>query len=316
MKKVLLFALVFILAVSSCKNEPDEFVSTYMGNTAGNIGNSGIVAEEESYCYYSGYLNDDALYRASKDFKTTEKIADSNLGFSQLNVYGSHIYYTDGSPGALQRMSLEGKDRRLLTLRSVGNVHVGGDRVFYRASDFDDDWGKLYSCNLNGRKKKLLAKKAREFCVDGNTIYYVNMEDGNSLWAMDVSGNDKRKLVDEDVLGLNFDEKYIYYNEWESFNIFRMDKQTLQTECISKEQCEEINLAGDWIYYCNRSDEGALYRISKDGSVKEKLADGRAATINVAADTVFFVRMAQKAEDWGWYMLNLDERREIKLADR
>ncbi len=42
------------------------------------------------------------------DYKR-ERIGGSTHGFEQLNVYGDYIYYTDGSPGFLRRMTLDGK---------------------------------------------------------------------------------------------------------------------------------------------------------------------------------------------------------------
>ncbi len=78
----------------------------------------------------------------------------------------------------------------------MGNVNICGNRIFYRRSSFNDNWGKVYSIDLNGRNKKFLAEQVRTFCVDGDIIYYSNLEDGNALWAMDVSGENKRKLAD------------------------------------------------------------------------------------------------------------------------
>lgn len=313
MKKVMLLALVLLLAFLPYDNESDKDVNAQLGNTAGNIGKGGFVTEDENYCYYSELSGDYAIYRTSKDFKETEKIVGGRFGFAELNVCGDYIYYTDGRPGVLQRMSLDGKRRhKLITLRMVGNVVISGNRIYYRLSGFNDDWGKLYSCNLDGRKKKFLAKQVAGFCVDGDTLYYTNLEDDHSLWSMDVSGENKRKLIDREVYDIIVDERYVYYTDWGSKSkLFRMEKETLRDECINEERCGGINLSGDWIYYSNLSDKNSLYRISKDGKLKEKLFDGNIASINIVADSVFFERIDK---DFGWYRLDLNEKCVVKLA--
>lgn len=315
MKKILLLVLVLLLALPLRYDEPRGTVVLQNGNTSGNISNGGDATEDENYCYFAVSYGDKVLYRASKDFKTVERIAGCMHGFCELNIRDGYIYFTDGSPNGLQKMSLDTKWSRHITFREVGNVHISGERIFYRASDFDEDWGKVYSCNLDGSSRRFLAKKVSEFCVDGDTVYYCNMQDGYTLWAMDTHGRNKRKLVDKYAFSLNIDEKYIYYLDGDNLKIFRTDKETLQTECINDEPSEGINVAGDWIYYANRNDKKSLYRISKDGKTKERLADGDAVAINVVSDTVFFSRMADRSEDWGRYKLDLNTRQLVKLAD-
>ena len=127
MKRALLFALLFALVFSGCKSTENEISDEAAGNTAGNINNSGLVAEKGQYCYYSATFDDKVLYRTSDSFKTMERIGGSTHGFDQLNVYGDYIYYTDGSPGFLRRMTLDGKKRKLLTLTEVGNVFISNN---------------------------------------------------------------------------------------------------------------------------------------------------------------------------------------------
>ncbi len=301
MKRILVIALIVLLAFLPHKPEIAEEDPYKLGNTPGNIGEDGRAVEDEKFCYYAfGGRDDKAMYKASKDFKTVEKITNSMYGIGQLNVYGDYIYYCDGFPGCLQRMTVDGKRKKYITFRVVRNVVVSGNRVYYMISEFDDDWGKVYSCELDGRGKKFIAKAIAEFCVDADTIYYINRDDGDCLWEMDVSGENKRKLGTEAAVNINFDEKYIYYNEVEGFGIFKMDKQSLQSECINKEEHGLINLSGDWLYYCD--DEDWLCRMTKDGKRKEMLLDARVGTINVVTDSVFF-QLAE--ENYGRYRLDL-----------
>ena len=306
MRKILVIALIVLFALLPYKPEILEEDISKLGNNPGNIG----IVEDENFCYYDGFaLDDHGLYKASKDFKSSKKIADSMHGFTELNIYGDYIYFCDGSPGFLQRMTLDGKRKEYITFRLVRNVVISGNKIYYMISEFDNDWGKVYSCELNGKRKKYLGKEISEFCVDGNTIYYINMDVGDSLWAMDVSGKNKRSLGTKSADNLSFDEENIYYNEIENFGIYRMNKKTLQSECINEQEHGAIYLSGKWLYYCD--DEDQLSRISKDGKIKEKLFDARVIGMSNVADSVFF----QLAEgDYGRYRLDLKTKKITELS--
>ena len=305
MKKILIATLIILLTILPYKPEIAEQDCNKLGNTPGNIKSDGNVVENEHFCYYSPISYDDnALYKENKETGEVGKIAVGIHGMGQLNIYGNYIYYCDGFPAFLQRMTLDGKRNEYITFREVRNVAISGNRIYYMISEFDDDWGKVYSCELNGKRKKYLAKEISEFCVDGDTIYYTNMEDEDSLWAMDIYGKNKRKLGYKSVDNLNFDEDYIYYNEIEDFRIYRMNKQTLQSECINETERGMVNLYGDWIYYCD--DEKWLSRISKDGKIKEKLFAAQTGRVSVVEDSVFF-QISEGDYDMYRYDLNSKE---------
>lgn len=321
MKKALLFIVfAMLLLLASCGEKKEADIST-LGNTPGNILLDGEVAEDDEFVYYTTDHGGKEIYKAKKDFSEKTKIAECRYGANYLNVSGDHLYFIDGYPGYVYKMNKNGGFKRPIILKQTTNVIISGDRIYYKLTPSDgiffkieqyaDDWGSIYSCNLNGRDKKLIVKeKISEFSVDGETIYYTNSEDGNSLWAIDTSEKNKRKLNSEYTFSPNFDDEYIYYVTTESFNVFRMNKKTLKVECISDESCNNMNLSGDWIYYSQRKYNGHLCRVSKDGKVKEVILDEPAFGINFAANSVFYLR---QGEDPDRYRLDLENKEITKV---
>lgn len=57
---------------------------------------------------------------------------------------------------------------------------------------------------------------------------------------------------------------------------------------MTDDQAEFLNVAGDWIYYSNASDENKLYKIKTDGTNKTKISDETALFIQVAGDWVYY----------------------------
>lgn len=295
MKKLLLCFLALLLLFASCAAKSQVVSTGELGNTPGNTRNGGFVAENENFFFWAT-SSEEKIYKSTKDFLENQEIFDGKFGATEINVADGHIYFTDGAPGYLRRMTIDGKKGRLLTMCRVENVIVSGGRIYYKTFKREYDKEKVYSCDLNGRDRTYLAKNVSQFIVDGETIYYTKRDDGHSLWSMDIFGENNRKLNSEYIIDLVFDDKYIYYTVAESFNIFRMDKEALQVECINNERCAAINLYGDWIYYGANRHSGPLCRMSKDGKIKEVLLDAPIAEINVVGDFVFY-RLLEKGTD-------------------
>ena len=302
MKKLLLHCFLALLLLStSCATKNQVASEGELGNTPGNIANGGAVAENENFFFWAT-LGEGKLYKSTKDFSESQKLFEGMQGIAEINVADGYIYFTDGVGGYLRKMTIDGEKRGVLASSRVENVIVSGERIYYKTFEMEYDKEKVYSCDLNGRSRICLAKNISQFCVDGETIYYTRRDDGHSLWSMDISGKNNRKLNSEYTIGPIFDDKYIYYTVAESFNIFRMDKETLQADCINDESCASINIYGDWIYYGANRYSGPLCRMSKDGKIKEVLLDAPIAEINVVGDFVFY-RLLEKGT--GRYRLDL-----------
>lgn len=302
MKKFLLYCfLALSLLFPSCAAKTQVASTGELGNTPGNIANGACVAESENFFFWAT-LGEDKLYKSTKDFSENQKLFEGMHGITEINVADGYVYFTDGVGGYLRKMQIDGKKGKLLTRSRVENVIVSGGRIYYKTFKMEYDKEKVYSCDLNGKNRIYLAKNVSQFCVDGETIYYTKRDDGHSLWAMDIFGKNNRKLNSEYTINPIFDDKHIYYTVAESFNIFRMDKETLQAECINDESCASINIYGDWIYYGANRYSGPLCRMSKDGKIKEVLLDAPIAEINVVDNFVFY-RLLEKGT--GRYRLDL-----------
>ena len=302
MKKLLPYCfLVLLFLFTSCVAKSQVESKGELGNTAGNIVNGGYVAENENFFFWAT-LGEDKIYKSNKDFSENKEIFEGKFGVTEINVADGYIYFTDGTPGYLRKMTIDGKKSKILTFSHVENVIVSGERIYYKTSEKEYGKEKVYSCDLNGRNRIFLAKNVSQFCIDGETIYYTKSDDRHSLWSMDLFGENNRKLNSEHTINPTFDDKYIYYTTAENFNIFRMDKENLQTECINAERCASINIYGDWIYYGTNRYLGPLCRMSKDGKTKEVLLNAPIAEINIVDNFVFYRLLENGA---GRYRLDL-----------
>lgn len=233
-----------------------------------------------------------------------------------MNTSGDYLYFVEGYPGFVVKMSKNGGIKRTIVRKQTTNVIISGNRIYYRLNIIDGPWfeaewvepyvGSIYSCDLNGRNKKLISKdKILRFVVDGNFIYY--SDENYSLWRMDTSGNNKEYIYPTRCSLPEFDEKYLYFSDGNG--VYRMDKETLRKEVITEQAIEARNLHGDWMYY-TKDGEGDIYRMSKDGKTNELLLESDVVSFNVAGDYIFFELYGK-----GFYCFNIPEKELTKLSD-
>ena len=60
-------------------------------------------------------------------------------------------------------------------------------------------------------------------------------------------------------------------------------------EILVQDECSYISVSGDWIYYCNDSDDGCLYRVKTDGSGRERIVKGSTSYITVTEEWIYYI---------------------------
>ena len=57
---------------------------------------------------------------------------------------------------------------------------------------------------------------------------------------------------------------------------------------LCDDECKFINVVGDWIFYCNESDDGKLYKIRANGTGRQQLCDDMCCSVNVLDGWIFY----------------------------
>ena len=287
MKKVTLLPviLVVLLTLFGCSMEKDTPKETL--SSAGNIQNGGYVIEIDGEYYYDSQEDDCSLYKVSADGKEV-KITGGGHHFYEMNYCDGYIYYITGAPGKVNKTSVDGRFHKRLVSQRVGNLLLYNDRMFYRLSE-DDDWGKLYSANLRGKDKKLLAQRVLSFCIYDGRIYYCDIENESALCSMKLDGTDVVKINDSYASRIITENGVLIYSDNNrDGKLYVYDIESEAEKCISDDKCWNINSNADWIFYRNQSEGGSLHCISFDGREKHKLIEGNISHIVVTTDYIFY----------------------------
>lgn len=306
-----LFVLVALLLVSCANNIEDNNVILEKSNdndivSAGNIQNGGYVIKENDDFFYANQNDCHHLYKLTMD--GNEKITDEHF-FYEMNLYDNKIFYTSGSPGKVWSISLKTLSKEKIINQRVGNLILYENHLYYRLSE-DDDWGKLYRSDLDGKNKKLLATRVENFCIYNNLIYFSNIDEKNALCTVSTNGGNISTINNSYANNIIVENDMLIYSDHNRDDkLFVYNLKNSTESCISEDKCWNINCNENWIFYRNQSEKGDLYCISFDGKNKHKIVEGNVADILVIDNFVFYrnIDESDKIEYFDLMLLEMSE---------
>ncbi len=277
----ILAALIIIITILVIKS---AFKKEKIGNSAGNlIQNKGLSVIVGKWIYYIEFDDGEpsGIYKVKKNGEKTEKIKSGY--FEYLNVVDKYIYCLEKDQEKNQynlvKMKTNGNKKETIA-RNVDHSPITATKgkIYY----FKDE--SLYSIKDNGsRSKKISDKKISYYEIDGNMMYYIYENEGESYIAkMKLNGKNNNirigKLNDSEYVSLHVKGNKIYYivkeNE-KSYKLYKMKKNGEKEERIYSftEKISNINMQDDAIYYIENDNGYKIstinYKAGNKGTIKK-----------------------------------------------
>ncbi len=127
----------------------------------------------------------------------------------------------------------------------------------------------LYKMRKDGTDCQKILDRCSSFNVLGEWIFYSSSSEG--LYKIKLDGSQKTKISDFYAEWLYVTEDWIYYAAWRYKSpIYRMKHDGSANMTVTDDKCNYANVVGDYIYYLDESRTG-IYRINTDGTMKIKL---------------------------------------------
>ncbi len=188
----------------------------------------------ESYITYGSTVT----ITVSAGVANTVGNTNSNLRqWGRVAQQGEWIYYANTNYDYdLYRMRLDGSEKQILALGTVGQINVVGEWVYYSDQGEGNEFiGRgTYKVCLDGTKKTMLLPSCVSWMkVVGDEIYYVS-------------------------------------NAYSSGDICKMKTDGSKKEVIVEGKCGNVNLVDGWLYY-KLDGENSVYKIRTDGSNGKKV---------------------------------------------
>lgn len=270
-----------------------------VGNTAGNLINSGIVCETGGKIYYYNKSDSKKLYVMNPD--GSGKAALGNVqGAMELNVNGEYVYY---QAGGIYRVKIKDGSVETLAADNCRNMVVTEEYIYYIKSD--GDISKIHRMNLDGSGESVLSDNiAGGLNVNGGYIYYINGSDSGRIYRMNLDGSDDNQFGSmKNIQELLVDSSYVYFvsSSSDGNHIYRIAIEGGDASEIVGDSCSNINMNGGYLYYYNASDDTLCY-CDGDGSNESILYSGQLNAVNVITDWVYFFN----TEDFNYYRITKD----------
>lgn len=243
------------------------------GCTSGNMQNGGFAVASGEWIYY---VSEGSLYRTREGSNESEIISEDINSLlprdpfrGNLNIWDDWLFFTT-MHGSIYRMPaaggtpevvLEGETQPMM--QGVCEFLIADGWMYYNYETSTPD-------TLN--RSSIICRVS----LDGTKHEIVIGEDGTSMyWLLDVAGG------------------YIYYtgirHEDDTFYNYRIPVGGGQPERLDfMPYAAQIQVADDWIYYCDSSGSQNVRRIHTDGSDEQILYDEeRCNDINVSGDWIY-----------------------------
>jgi len=285
--KILSIIIVIILFVMIIGSFIIANTKSKIGNTSGNLNNSGFSIEKDGWVYYVGLneSNTDGIYRIKLNSDKKEKIS-SDYGI-YLNKSGNYIYYLDRTSekyNIVRTKISDGNKEIVIEDVDIAKTTVANGWIYYFKQS------TLYRQKINGEEKQVLSKiMIDNYEVVGKWIYYSYINNGKYIIAkMKTNGENITKIALDSSKVFFVDNDNIYYiyenDSQENNNEYNYELYKVKTNGEGKEkvvdlgknvQLENVNFDGDRIYYIkpDENDELGIYSIKLNGEDRNKIVN-------------------------------------------
>ena len=272
-----------------------------IGNTAGNLNNSGLFCEYNGTVYFSNTGDGGCLYAMNSDETNVRKLADMKV----MNILagGSYLYYfqtgtatTTGFgfsqlPGmhTFNRSSLDGKDTTAITADVVVMGQLVDNYLYLLTTS--NSVISFYKIKIDQTDKVELADyNINPACAQNGVIYYSGTNTNHYLYALNTANDTSIEFWRGNLWYPALEGDYIYYLDVaEGYRLCRYSISQDSIQVLTEDRVDCYNIAGGYIYYQKNSvTEPQLKCMRTDGSEVQVIAEGNYTNINMTSRYVYF----------------------------
>lgn len=273
-----------------------------VGNTPGNLYNSGYFCEYDGVVYFANPLDNNCLYSMNPDETEFKKL--TRMGASFINAGGEYLYYyldpshtraTSGVETAareygIYRSRLNGKQQKNLLRIGVRNLTLGGSYLYYAALNSNGNGGSTWKIRIDKEENETIANgMINTSCYVNGSIYYAGVDASHDIFAMDtVNGNIIRQILPGNYSFPQLVGDTIYFlDNAQNYCLCAAPVFGGTPRIITTERVDSFNVYGPYIFYASSS-ENALKRVRTDGSENMVIMPGTFHGICVTSRYVYF----------------------------
>ncbi len=297
---IILLALILSSVISSLSSKVPHNDPSVTGNTAGNLNNGGLFAEENGTVYFSNAYDNGCLYSMNADETDLKKLGSSQV--NSINTAGDYLYYYMDTSNAgtglgfvvrtygVYRSKTNGKDVACLDRNAAVTMQLCGDYIYYQRYN-NTDFTQLYKIKTDKSENSLVYDGIINPAACHNGIIYFNgTEDDHYLYTLDTATDTISTVYQGNLWYPVWQDNYIYYMDVSSdYRLCRLSLADFTVEILTNDRVDSFNVGENYIYYQrNSASQPALMRMELNGGNPEVVAEGNYRDINLTSSYAYF----------------------------
>lgn len=301
---VLVIAVLLVKITSRVPENPPD----YTGNTAGNLYNRGLFAEDENYIYFANPADSFRLYRTTHELTDTVRLNKDSVEYlnpdsSSTYLYYSRINYRQNTHGntvfdlldsGIYRYNLKNEGLTRLFTETCGMVLLGGNNLFYQTHGSDGNYD-FYSLAVNKREEKAQLI-TNDYIVPANyrngLLYYSGVTEDLGLYSMNPETGSSSRFADVDCFRPIITGDGIYFLSLNyEYALFYLPHNSDTATSITNDRVSSYNISSDGrtlFYQIDGGDNNRLCRYDLATKEETVLLNGDFSNLNTVSDYLFF----------------------------
>ena len=272
-----------------------------VGNTAGNLNNSGLFCEYDGTVYFSMHQNGGGVFSMNPDESNVRRLTNHKAG--NILAGGSHLYYfqtglaTPNESGLWQlqgvtsfnRCKLNGKDSTVMTTDTVVKGQLVDNYLYLLTSS--NSAISFYKVKIDNTDKVKLADYAiNPACAENGMIYYSGTETNHYIYTLNTTNDATNEYWRGNAWYPIKQGDYIYYMD--VANNYRLCRYSISQnviEVLTQDRVDCYNVGNGYIYYQkNSATDPQLICMQLNGTNPFTVAYGDYTNINMTSRYVYF----------------------------
>jgi hypothetical protein len=205
-----------------------------------------------------------------------------NIAYGSKYIYQNGWIYTTIFDTFLTKIKPDGAGRQWVDIYNPENLNYKDGYLYYLSSK------ALYRNTSNGLHKVTIndSQHILKFIIYDNYIYYVNMDDSNNIYRMNLDGSGRKRITSEKgCFNLYITDSYIFYSSDKGF--YRINRNGIGKLKLSSYKVKDIVSDSKYLYYINNSNL-QIFKSNYDGTNLTRLCYDNAVSLTISGNVLYY----------------------------
>lgn len=307
---ILTIAILLIKIKARLPENPVE----YSGNTAGNLYNRGLFAEDENYIYFANLADNFRLYRTTHSLEETTRLTMDSVEYLNPDYLSTYLYYsrinyrknTNGNTvfdlldTGIYRLNLKNKGLTLLYPDACGMVMLGGNNLYFQAHGDDGNYDLCSLCATSEKESPHLITSDYILPVNyrNGVLYYSGVTEDHCLYSLLPEAKTSTRIADLDCyLPIITSDGTYFLSLKHNYALFYLPNTSDTATLITNERISSYNLSADGrvlFYQVDDKRNSRLCRYDLSSKTEKLLMAGNYKNLNTVSGYLFFTDFEER----------------------